>query len=127
MGIIPAEAPYQALAAEAPLERAVSALELGDCQEGFSFPVPAVPQKLDHLGPHAVVLWPIGPRFDGFSWSGCRFPERDQAGVRWLPGPMDLPDCQRPSAAGEPLHNLPANSRRGAMWKIAPLLVLVAG
>ena len=109
MGIIPAASPYQALAAEAPLERAMSDLGSVDCRAGSSFPVPSAPQRLDHLGPIAAVLWPIGPRFDGFSWSVYRSLERYQAGGRWLPGPMDLPDYQRPSAAGEPLHNLPAN------------------
>jgi hypothetical protein len=126
VGIIPAASPYQALAAEAPLERAMSALESVDCRERFSFPVPSDPQKLDRLGPIAAVLWQIGPRFDGFSWSGCRSPERYEVGGRLLPAPMDLPDYQRSSAAGESLHNLPTNSRRGAMWKIVPLLVLVA-
>jgi hypothetical protein len=126
VGIIPTAFPYQALAAEAPLERARSALGSVDCREGFSFPVPSDPQKLDHPGPIAGVLWQIGPRFDGFSWSDCHSPVRYEVGGRLLPGPMDLPDYQRSSAAGEPLHNLPTNSRRGATWKIVPLLVLVA-
>src|ERR1700692_4902295 len=60
------------------------------------------------------------------SWSGCRSPACYEVGGRLLPGPMDLPDYQRSSAAGEPLHNQPANQRRGAMWKIVPLLVLAA-
>jgi hypothetical protein len=126
VGIIPAASPYQALAAEAPLERAMLDLGSVDCRAGSSFHVPAAPQRLDHLGPNAAVLWQIGPRFDGFSWSGCRSPACYEVGGRLLPGPMDLPDYQRPSAAGELLHNLPANQRRGAMWKIVPLLVLVA-
>src|ERR1700730_6583631 len=97
-----------------------------NCRAGSSFHVPSAPQKLDHLGPIAAVLWQIGPRFGGFSSSGCRSPECYELGGRLLPGPMDLPDYWRSSAAGEPPHNLPGNSRRGAMWKIVPLLVPVA-
>jgi hypothetical protein len=74
VGIIPAASPYQALAAAAPLERAMSDLGSVDCRAGSSFPVPSAPQKLDHLGPIAAVLWQIGPRFGGFSGSGCRSP-----------------------------------------------------
>jgi hypothetical protein len=125
MGIIPAASPCQASAAEAPFQRTMSAPGSVDCRVGSSFPVSFDPQKLDHPGPMAAVLWPIGPRYDGFSRSGCRSPERYEVGGQLLPGPMDLRDCRRSSAAGEPPHNLSANSRRGAQWKIAPFLGLV--
>jgi hypothetical protein len=125
VGIIPAASPCQAFGAGAASERAMSALGSVDCRARSSFPVLSDSQNLDHPGPIAAALWQLGPRSDGFSWSDCRSPERYEEDGQLLLGPMDLPDYRQSSAAGESPRNLPGGSRRGAMWKIAPLLVLV--
>ncbi len=85
-----------------------------------------LPRSWITLVPMLLFFGRLGQDLPAFPGQAVGLPACYEVGGRLLPGPMDLPDYQRPSAAGEPLHNLPANPRRGAMWKIVPLLVLVA-